>query len=61
MTNLNKAENKLPTDLTALTAEIKFYVKAWGQNTIEISKRLIAAKKLSRTANGKIGWRKILI
>lgn len=41
-----KAENKLPTDLNQLTVEIKFYVNQWGQNTIEIGKRLIAAKKL---------------
>ena len=46
MTELNKAENKLPTDLNQLTVEIKFYVNQWGQNTIEIGKRLIAAKKL---------------
>ena len=46
MQDLIGAENNLPTDLTALTAEIKFYVNQWGQNTIEIGKRLIAAKKL---------------
>ena len=47
MENLTtQAENNLPTDLTALTVEIKFYVNQWGQNTIEIGKRLIAAKKL---------------
>ncbi len=34
-----------PTDLVSLTAEIKFYVQQWGQNAIEIGKRLIAAKK----------------
>ena len=45
MTDLDKAENK-PTDLNQLTVEIKFYVNQWGQNTIEIGKRLIAAKKL---------------
>ena len=46
MENLTRqAENK-PTDLISLTAEIKFYVKAWGQNIIEIGKRLIAAKEL---------------
>ena len=46
MTDLIKAENNLPTDLISLTAEIKFYVNQWGQNTIEIGKRLIVAKKL---------------
>ena len=46
MTDVNKAENNLPTDLNQLTVEIKFYVNQWGQNTIEIGKRLIAAKKL---------------
>ena len=46
MTDLIKAENNLPTDLISLTAEIKFYVQQWGQNTIEIGKRLITAKKL---------------
>jgi len=46
MQDLIGAENNLPTDLDQLTVEIKFYVKAWGQNTIEIGKRLIAAKKL---------------
>ena len=46
MENLTtQAENK-PTDLISLTAEIKFYVDQWGQNTIEIGKRLIAAKEL---------------
>ena len=46
MENLTtQAENK-PTDLNQLTVEIKFYVNQWGQNTIEIGKRLIAAKKL---------------
>ena len=46
MTDLTKAENNLPTDLISLTIEIKFYVNQWGQNTIEIGKRLIAAKKI---------------
>ena len=40
------AENKLPTDLNQLTVEIKFYVNQWGENTIEIGRRLIAAKEL---------------
>ena len=46
MTDLIKAENNLPTNLEQLTVEIKFYVNQWGQNTIEIGKRLIAAKKI---------------
>ena len=46
MTDLNNAEKNLPTNLEQLTVEIKFYVNQWGQNTIEIGKRLIAAKKL---------------
>ena len=41
MENLIQSEN-----LEQLTVEIKFYVNQWGQNTIEIGKRLIAAKKL---------------
>ena len=45
-----------PTDLVSLTAEIKFYVQQWGQNAIEIGKRLIAAKKL--VAHGE--WSKWL-
>jgi len=53
MENLTRqAENK-PTDLISLTAEIKFYVQQWGQNTIEIGKRLIAAKEL--VAHGEWG------
>ena len=44
--NLIQSENKLPTNLEQLTVEIKFYVNQWGQNTIEIGKRLIAAKEL---------------
>lgn len=46
MTDLVQSENKLPTNLEQLTVEIKFYVNQWGQNTIEIGKRLIAAKEL---------------
>ena len=41
MTDLIQSEN-----LEQLTVEIKFYVNQWGQNTIEVGKRLIAAKKL---------------
>ena len=41
MVDLINSEN-----LEQLTVEIKFYVNQWGQNTIEIGKRLIAAKKL---------------
>ncbi len=46
MTDLTNTENNLPSDLNQLTVEIKFYVNQWGQNTIEIGKRLIAAKEL---------------
>ena len=46
MVDLIKEESKLPSDLNQLTVEIKFYINQWGQNTIEIGKRLIAAKKL---------------
>lgn len=46
MTDLIKTENNLPTNLEQLTVEIKFYVNQWGQNTIEIGKRLIAAKEI---------------
>ena len=54
MENLTtQAENNLPTDLNQLTVEIKFYVNQWGQNTIEIGKRLIAAKEL--VAHGEWG------
>ena len=41
MTDLIQSEN-----LEQLTVEIKFYVNQWGQNTIKIGKRLIAAKNL---------------
>ena len=41
MTDLIQSEN-----LEQLTVEIKFYVNQWGQNTIEIGKRLIAAKEI---------------
>ena len=51
MTDLIKAENKLPKNLEQLTVEIKFYVNQWGQNTIEIGKRLIAAKKIITHGN----------
>lgn len=46
MADLIQNENNLPTNLEQLTVEIKFYVNQWGQNTIEIGKRLIEAKKL---------------
>lgn len=46
MTDLIKTENTLPTNLEQLTVEIKIYINQWGQNTIEIGKRLIAAKKI---------------
>lgn len=39
-------QNNLPSDLNQLTVELKFYFNQWGQNTIEIGKRLIAAKNL---------------
>ena len=45
-TALTAAVNNLPTDLNLLTTQIKFYINQWGQNTIEIGKRLIAAKEL---------------
>lgn len=45
-TVLTTATNNLPSDLNLLTTEIKFYINQWGQNTIEIGKRLIAAKEL---------------
>lgn len=45
-TALTTATNNLPSDLNQLTVEIKFYFNQWGQNTIEIGKRLIAAKEL---------------
>ena len=46
MADLTNTENNLPINLEQLTVEIKFYVNQWGQNTIEIGKRLIAAKKI---------------
>ena len=48
MSDLIVSENKLPAEksLVQLTTEIKFYVNQWGQNTIEIGKRLIQAKEL---------------
>ena len=46
MADLTNTENNLPINLEQLTVEIKFYVNQWGQNTIEIGKRLIAAKEI---------------
>jgi len=48
MSDLIVSKTTLPAEksLVQLTTEIKFYVNQWGQNTIEIGKRLIQAKEL---------------
>lgn len=50
-TAMTTAVNNLPSDLNQLTVELKFYINQWGQNTIEIGKRLIAAKELVGQGN----------
>lgn len=53
---MTTATNNLPSDLNQLTVELKFYINQWGQNTIEIGKRLIAAKEIVGHGN----WNKWL-